>query len=220
MTKQETFGRLWGERRKGAGRKKDPNSGVPHLRRAPLAARFPVHVTMKLRRGLPKLRRKACYRVLATAFAQARERPGRLENGRFRLVHYSIQNDHLHLIVEAKDRPSLSRGLQGLAIRIARGLNRLWHRKGKVFADRYHDHILRTPREVRNALRYVLQNARRHLQHFKKRRPDPFSSGPWFDGWRDFTDDGRLGTAPLATARTWLLKKGWRRRGLLHLAPP
>ena len=168
MMEQGTFGRWWGERKKGAGRKKDPRSGVSHLRREALAARFPVHVTMKVRRELPKLRRKVCYRVIAAAFAKGCERQGRLQDGRFRLVQYSIQNDHLHLIVEAKDRTSLSRGMQGLAIRIARGLNRLWERKGKVFADRYHDRILRTPREVRNALRYVLNNGRRHLVHFHR----------------------------------------------------
>ena len=105
---------------------------------------------------------------------------------------------------------------------MAKGLNRVWGRKGKVFADRYHDRILRTPREVRNALRYVLNNGRRHLQHFKRRRPDAFSSGAWFDGWKDHTDDGYLGTGPIARARTWLLRKGWRRHGLLPLleTPP
>jgi len=173
-----------------------------------------VHVTMKERRGLPKLRRKACYRVIASAFAQGCERAGRLEKGCFRLVEYSVQNDHLHLIVEGKDRLSVSRGVQGLAIRIAKGLNRVWGRRGKVFGDRYHDRVLRTPREVRNALRYVLNNGRRHLEHFRW-RPDAYSSGQWFDGWRDFVDDGRMGRGPVARARTWLLRVGWRRYGLL-----
>ena len=215
-SEQGTFGKYWGERKKGAGRKKDPRSGVPHLEREAVASRFPVHVTMKVRRGLPKLRRKACYRVIAGAFAKGCERAGRLENGCFRLVEYSVQNDHLHLIVEGKDRLSVSRGVQGLAIRIAKGLNRVWGRRGKVFGDRYHDRVLRTPREVRNALRYVLNNGRRHLEHFRG-RPDAFSSGPWFDGWRDWRDDGRLGKGPVALARTWLLRVGWRRYGLLAI---
>jgi len=47
-------------------------------------------------------------------------------------------------------------------IRVAKGLNKLWARRGKVFADHYHDRILRTPREVRNALCYVLHNAKKH----------------------------------------------------------
>jgi len=209
---------MWGERKKGAGPKKDPNSGISHLKREALASRYPVHVTMKVQKELPKLRRKACLLVIAEAFAKGCERAGRLEDGCFRLVQYSIQNDHLHLIVEAKDRRSLSRGIQGLAIRIAKGLNRLWERKGKVWADRYHDHILRSPREVRNALRYVLNNGRRHGKHHDQKRPDGYSSGAWFDGWKDYVPDGWLGEwGPIARAHTWLLNQGWRRYGLLAL---
>ena len=180
----------------------------------------PVHVTMKLARGLPRLRRKGEHRVLVRAFAKARRRAGRLEGGVFRLVHYSVQNDHLHLICEAGDRVSLSRGVQGLATRVAMGLNRLWERQGSVFADRYHDRVLRSPREVRNVLAYVLQNGQRHRQHFG-RRPDIFSSGAWFDGWKDWIDDGFLGPhGPVAAARSWLLRKGWRRHGLLLVEAP
>ena len=96
----------------------------------------------------------------------------------------------------------------------------LWKRKGKVFADRYHDHILRTPREVKNALRYVLQNIRKHYDHIiSQSRPDGYSSGPWFEGWKDFKHDGKwiCSEGPVARARTWLLKKGWRKHGRLSL---
>ena len=135
----------------------------------------------------------------------------------FRLVHYSVQSNHLHLIVEAKDRRALSRGLQGLLVRIAKALNRLWGRKGSVFSDRYHDRILRTPREVRNALRYVLLNARRH--GILGPSPDPYSSGRWFDGWRERLGRLVLGReGPVARARTWLLAVGWRRHGRIGLA--
>lgn len=95
-------------------------------------------------------------RVLVEAFREGSERAG------FRLVHHAVQSNHAHLLVEARNRSSLSRGIGGLATRIARRLNRLWGRTGGIFADRYHDRILRTPREVRNALRYVLNNARKH----------------------------------------------------------
>ena len=102
-------------------------------------------------------------------------------------------------------------------MRMARGLNRLWGRKGKVFADRYHDRVLRTPREVRNVLRYVLNNVRKH-QWPRHGKPDAFSSGPWFDGWRDYVYDGVLGPeGPIAKARSWLLMVGWRRHGLLSV---
>ena len=186
---------------------------VSHGKRAALAGRFPVHVTTRLKEGLPTLRQKKAYGVLRGAFAKGCERFG------FRLVHYSVQKDHLHLIVEAKDRRALSRGMQGLLIRVAKALNRLWSRKGSVFGDHYHDHILRTPREVRNALAYVLNNARKHGLRLPQAM-DVFTSGVWFDGWRErFEVTGLDGVErPVAQrARTWMLRFGWRRHGLLRL---
>ncbi len=201
-----------GGARKGAGRKpKGERAGVSHRARAALAARFPVHVTLRLGKGLPGLRNRAAYGVLRGAFAKGSERFG------FRLCHYSVMGNHMHLIVEAKDRRALSRGMQGLVIRMARGLNRLWERSGKVFADRYHDQILRTPREVRNALNYVLNNARRHALALKW-AIDLFASGPWFDGWRtrQVLMEVPVGVErPTTDPHTWLLEKGWRRSGLL-----
>jgi len=193
---------------------------MSHLKRDALAKSYPVHVTMKLMRGLPSVRSKESYKVLWDAFEKGKRCPGRLEAGSFRLVECTIQEDHLHFIMEAQDRESLSRGVQGLAVRIAKSLNRLWNRKGRVFADRYHDHILRTPREVRNALRYVLQNIRKHCRDIIcQRRPDGFSSGPWFDGWRDFKHDGKwiCTEGPVARARSWLLNVGWLKHGRLSL---
>jgi hypothetical protein len=134
----------------------------------------------------------------------------------FRLVHFSVQSNHLHLIVEGDARPTLARGLQGLAIRMARALNRLWRRAGSVFADRYHDRILRSPREVWNALRYVLCNARKHGAWTSRTRHDPFSSAPWFDGWGGAQPKLEQ-PSPAARARTWLLRTGWSFHGLLDI---
>ena len=194
----------WGGPRPGAGRK--PNGARPrvsHKTRVPLASRHPVHVTVRVRGGLPSLRYRQPYRTLLRAFEAGRNRFG------FRLVHYSVQSNHLHLIAEAKNRRALTRGIQGLLIRIAKALNRLWRRAGRIFADRYHDRTLRTPREVRNTLKYVLHNARRH---------GPYSSGRWFDGWREGFAQRTDGIGwPVALARTWLLSVGWRRHGRIGL---
>jgi putative transposase len=205
-----------GGARQGAGRKaKNGVAGVAHRSRGELKARFPAHVTMKLRAHLPRLRSKPEYAALRAAFAKGKDRFG------FRLVHFAILNDHLHLICEAEDRQALRRGAQGLAIRIARALNRLWRRKGKVFADRYHDHVLRSPREVRNALAYVMRNAYRHAANGRMvQAPHPidlYSSAPWFDGFAErFTIRGLdLTVRPVADPRTWLLQSGWRQHGLL-----
>jgi REP element-mobilizing transposase RayT len=114
-------------------------------------------------------------RVVAKSFEAARERLG------MRLTQYSIQANHIHLIVEAADRHALSRAMKGLCVRIARRLNRATGRRGAVFADRYHAHILRTPREVRNAVRYVMENSRIHAERRGEtwyRKVDPYAGGP------------------------------------------
>jgi putative transposase len=212
-SKQEQFAfpNGWGGRRKGAGPKpRGERPGVSHRTRAPLAARFPVEVTMRVKSGLPSLRGLREHSALRAAIIAGCERAA------FRLVHYSAQSNHLHLIVEGSCRTALSRGLQGLAIRMARALNRLWRRLGSVFADRYHDRILRSPREVWNALRYVLNNARKHGAWSSRTRPDPLSSSAWFDGWRERPPEPAE-SSPTARARTWLLRAGWRFHGLISI---
>src|SRR5690606_5978693 len=127
--------------------------------------------------------------------------------GRARVVHYSVMSNHVHLLVEADDRDALSRGLQGLATRLARAVNRFAARRGTVFADRYHARILRTPREVRNALAYVLNNARHHrCTAMPADWIDPYSSASAFDGWRTAVRRGAL-SVPVVRARTWLLSQ-------------
>ncbi len=209
ITQRELAFTSWGGAREGAGRKKSKESHVPHDARPPFTARHPVHVTLRLEKGLPYLRNGRTHHVLKQAFRAGRERFG------FRLVHYAVLANHVHLVVEAEHAASLSRGMQGLAVRMARALNRAWKRCGQVFAERYHAHVLRTPREVRNALAYVLRNARRHGAWLRRGAVHAFSSGAWFDGWSDrrrcfsHEDDD----TPVARARTWLLAVGWRRHG-------
>ncbi len=178
---------------------------MPHDLREPFERRFPVHVTVRRAEGLPSLRRKEAYRVLRRAFASGAERSG------FRLIEYVVMGDHMHLIVEGRDRKALVRGLAGLFIRCARALNRSWERTGKVFGDRYHDHVLRTGKEVRAALCYVIQNARRHGERIET--IDAYSSGPWFEGWREEIEIVGAGPKWLARAVTWLLSVGWLRWG-------
>ncbi len=121
------------------------------------------------------------------------------------------------MLVEAENNESLSRGMQGLLVRVARALNRHWGRKGQVFSDRYHARILKTPREVRNALVYVLQNARRHGLRILSGL-DAYASGFWFSGWKEGQPRlvGSQGPLPLTGATTWLLSTGWwRKHGLI-----
>jgi REP element-mobilizing transposase RayT len=150
---------------------------VPHRSRAPLAARYPVHVTLRVRRDVKSLRRKWLHQTLWQVFLAAKERPAG------RITDWSVQGNHIHLVVEAKDGAGLSRTMQGLSIRLARALNAQLARKGPVFADRFHSRILRTPREVRNAVAYVLHNAQHHGNKLIASYIDAFSSAAHFDGW-------------------------------------
>jgi putative transposase len=176
-----------------------------------------------LRAGIRPLRSQHVFPTVRRALSQATRR-----SPSFRIVHYSVQVDHVHLIIEAADKVSLSRGLRGLVIRIARQVNQLLMRKGRLWADRWHARALTSPRQVRNALVYVLCNFRKHT----RRAPagiDPLSSAPYFDGWR--IDPGvslpLAGPAPpmpspnnlresgIVSPRTWLVRQGWQQHGLI-----
>ena len=201
--------RSWGGARRGAGRKpSSERARVSHRARPTVAARHPRHVTVRLRDGLPSLRNDVTRRVLERAFTRGAERFG------FRLVHHAILSKHLHLVVEASDRRALSRGMQGLLVRVARALNLLWAHAGSVVADHFHARALLTPREVRSALVYVLQNARHH--GLRVAGVDEFTSGPSFDGWKR-SPNCVARASPAAIARTWLLSIGWRRNGLISI---
>ena len=189
---------------------------MSHARRAPLASRYPVHVTLKLESWVPSLREPPCCTAIVECLRAGKEREG------FRLVHYSIQGHHLHLVVEAVSAEALASGVKGLSVRIARRLNKELGHKGRVFAQRYSAHILRTPTETRSALFYALNNARRHSAQNGWRHPkdwiDPHSSGAHFDGWRGLQPRPPPDEEPaVVPAQTWLLKAGWRLRGLLDL---
>src|SRR6476659_4974099 len=131
-----------GGRRPGAGRPKKKNAGVSHLKRPSLPKSYPVHITLKVRGDVPNLRTEKRFLAAKKAFRYGCDRFG------MRLIEFSVQSNHIHLIVEGNDRRSLSRGMQGLLIRLAKQINRVCKRSGHVFADRYHEHILRTVAEV------------------------------------------------------------------------
>jgi putative transposase len=180
---------------------------VPHRGRAVHRAAHPVHLTLRAAKGVPSLRSDRVFPAIRDAIGQA-------SLAEFRVVQFSVQSDHLHLIVEAQDATALSSGARGLSIRLARAINKACRRRGPVWGDRYHTRALETPRETRNALVYVLMNFRKHHPH--DRRPiDPCSSAPWFDGFHaslPAPDDA----PPVWRPRTWLATKGWRRHGLIR----
>src|SRR4051812_5098750 len=215
--------RTWGGARKGAGRKRIAKRAcLPHRKRSRLKSSEPQHTTLRLVDDVASVRRWRVFAEIVSAIRAAQR-----EN--FRVVEFSVQDGHLHLITEALDAKALANGIRGLAIRIARAVNRLLKRCGKVFADRFHARALSTPREVRNALVYVLQNARKHFEQkrvsFRRDWLDKFSSAAFFSGWNGVTAKAALAlrgewrsaglevASPTKSAATWLLRIGWKRHG-------
>ena len=181
--------RTWGGRRKGAGRKpKGERAGVPHRARPRFEKRQPIHVTVKVAPDVWNLRSRRSVTVIQTAVWKSADRFGA------RVVELSVQGDHLHMIVEAENTAALVRSMKGLTSRVAKGLNRMMRRKGRVFADRYHTHVLRTPTEVRRAVHYLRNNHRKHMEE----KGVTFSP-TWIDPYATFA---------LPPARTWPLRGG------------
>lgn len=207
----------WGGRRAGAGRKRiAARSSVPHRARVRMRADWPVHVTLRVRDDVPDLRRRDAWSAIVRVLRALRGRLG------ISVVHYSVLVNHIHLIAEVDDGNVLASGMQRLCAALAKAINGTLGRTGTVFASRYHARPLKTPTEVRNALRYVLLNARHHAEEAGISLPrlhiDDRSTAATFDGWREAPRlrerSADFGTSP---ARTWLLRVGWKRLGLLDL---
>lgn len=232
------FGNRWGGARFGAGRPRNPGrANVAHRARSPHRKDWPVLVTLRTR--FRTLRCEFVYPTVRGVIASV-NRPrsrgrGRVGDSRsadqeegafFRVCQFSVQGDHIHLLVEASSALTLERGIRGLSIRLAKRVNQLVFQTGRVMSDRYHSLPLKTPRAVRNALIYVLANFRKHGLG-AQRRIDPYSSGPYFCGFQEFVGIGVKELAarfvpralappaesPVVSAGTWLLARGWLRHG-------
>jgi REP element-mobilizing transposase RayT len=214
------FPKGWGGRRKRAGRKASARRSTPHRARPTHRRWVPEHVTMRL--CSKSLRSQFVFPTVAGAIAAANAR-GR---GRFQIVHYSVQADHLHLLVEALEHHDLIEGMRGFSVSLTRRINRLLFRRGRLVADRWHGRALSSPRAVRRALVYVLANAKKHGAHAGP--VDPLSSAPHFRGFRELAPqsaaehDAKLvprfarTTSPPAPT-TWLLGKGWLEHGRISI---
>jgi REP element-mobilizing transposase RayT len=215
-----------GGKRRGAGRKpKGPRAGSLHKKRPALNPRYPVHVTLRAVSAVGNLRRRCAYRAVREATLTTARRED------FRIVHLSIQHNHVHLLVEADHERALARGMQGFQVSAARHLNREIskarpgpRRRGTVFPDRYHAEIITSPTQARNALSYLMNNFRKH--HEDRVAPisswtiDWFSTAIMFPGWAEYGDAAFLWRwpatyDPLITyqPQTWLLQTGWAKAG-------
>ena len=238
-TKREA-GKGRGKRTRGRPRK--AGSGEWHKKRPAVKASEPLHITLRTVKAVGRLRRAAVYRAVREAMIVM------LVRETCRIVQLSIQHNHVHLIVEAESRKALSKGMQAFQISAAKHINAeiskgklkgiSWYeakrrglvtgerRKGQVFADRYHEETITTPRQARNAIAYVLNNWRKHKEHYDPRargwQIDPFATGWSFDGWKERENEPFVWKLretyqpmPVWRPKTWLLSEGWRRYGLV-----
>jgi len=209
---------------RGQGRKKRKYDYVPHTTRPFVdGKRHPVHISTSIIGGLPSLRRRALWGAVRKAFVCGVTYGD--DRAQFRIVHFSVQGQHIHLICEAKNRRWLSRGIQGFKIRVARAVNAACQRRGRVFADRYHARTLTNPTQCRHAISYVLCNQRHHAYaegaSYPRGRVDPLSSALFFNGWTvenvrpwaNAPPTDTDGEVVVASPKTWLLRGGWRRGG-------
>src|SRR3954465_9627291 len=219
---QELFRR--GGKRRGAGRKpRGARAGERHEARPEFKRYHPLHIVMRVAPEVGSLRRRKMYKALRDATITAALREW------FRIVHISLQRNHVHLLVEADDRTALARGMQGFTISAARNINTALgsgarRRRGRVFSDRYHVEVITTPTRARNAISYTLSNWRKHGED-RDGLPstwlvDPFSSGISFPDWKELQDQEWMGPGretydPLIVRRptTWLLAEGWKLAG-------
>lgn len=200
--------RSWGGRRKGAGRPRSDKPPVPHRTRAHTNRGRVVHIAMRVRPRVISLRSQRSFRVIEKAFRAWQERKG------FRLLHFSVMGNHVHLVVEAKSASTLARAAQGISIRIAKGLNAIMGSRGSVFAGRYFNRVLTTTRQVRTLLAYVLNNARHHelVENVADDWVDEFSSAHAFDGWTKPVRTNAQAPPPVVEGESWLMKR-WRDSG-------
>src|SRR5215831_17283061 len=215
-----------GGKRRGAGRPpKGKRAGSPHKKRPALHKRYPVHVVLRVVSPVGNLRRRCVYQAVREATLTSALRED------FRIVHLSIQRNHVHLLVEADDKKALASGMQGFEISAARHLNAAINkgkpgsrRRGAVFPDRYHAEIITSPRQARHALSYVLSNWRKHREDcnapMSSWRIDWFSTAVMFPGWAEYGDEQFLWRGPdtydpliVYQPKTWLLREGWKKGG-------
>ena len=206
--------RTHGGKRRNAGRKPtgSKRNGPEHRTRVRFKSVRPCHVTLRCLAGLPNLREKKNYAAMKETLRAASERLD------VRIVHFSVQRNHLHLIVEAESWQALSAAMKGLEVRLAKAINRLANRKGRAFKHRYDVKLLGTPGQVRATLVYVLANSKKHARQAGVTLPggwiDPRSSAPWFDGWANGPPPSN---ESWPRAKTWLLGKAWQKHGMIRV---
>jgi putative transposase len=197
----------WGGRRKNAGRK-NRTSTVNHMKRKKVEAKYPIHITIKLKKGVASLRGPRMVAAFKSSLRKAKKRG-------LKVIHYALESNHAHLFAESEDNRTLRSGMASFGSSFGKSVRRLAGGKGSVFNGRYHLQVLKSPRQTKNAMAYVLLNHSKHQG--AKPYVDEKSSAVLFGDWRALLGDRyRIDESPprpqyLSDAESWLGRVGWRR---------
>ena len=220
-------GKPRGGKREGAGRPpKGERAGTSHARRPAVKPSIPLHVVLRVAKAVKNLRKRDMYRALRESTIVVAKHED------VRIVHVSIQRNHVHLLVEADSKTALAKGMKAFQVSAAKKINRLLprvdgrRRRGAVFPDRYHMEAITNRRQARHALAYVLNNWRKHGEHrapeLRGFRVDPFSTAVLFQDWKGgalrWTYPPEYEPLVVWPARSWLLTTGWRTYGLIGVS--
>lgn len=197
----------WGGKRRGAGRKNRSRT-VNHMKREQVAAKHPLHVTMRFKKGLISLRGPEMAKAFKAGLLKAKK-------AGLGVVHYAVESNHVHFFSEAGSNESLRSGMASFGSGFGKGVRKATGGKGSVFEGRYHLRVLKTPRQTKNALAYVLLNHSKHEGSLPY--PDDYCSARYFGDWKSLLG-GRYRVLSadeppefLSVARSWLGREGWRK---------
>ena len=140
---------------KGAGRPAKHDRGIRHIARDEFNRLTVLHLTVKIDRAKAGLKNKQTLKLLWHAIKKARLKG-------LKIIHYTLEFDHIHLLVEADNKAIVGTGMQSFGISLSKGINKIKGLSGQVFKTRYHFRKLKTPTEVKNVIHYILGNSIKH----------------------------------------------------------
>lgn len=156
---------------KRAGRPAIHDKGIRHIAREIIKKSTSLHLTIKVRENKADIKNKQVLKILHYAIRRSRIKG-------LRIIHYTLEYNHIHLLVEAADKQTVHQGMQSFGITFAKKINAIKRLKGTVYKHRYHLRKINSPRELKNVLYYIFNNGIHHKR--TSTVLDPYNTLPAF----------------------------------------
>lgn len=143
---------------KNAGRKAIHDKGIRHTSREEIFKPSPLHLTVKLKRA--DIQNKVVLRILKHAIYRSR-----LQG--LRVIHFSLEHNHVHLYAECESNFVLGKAMKAFGVTFVRRVNKLKKIKGQLYKYRYHLRVLKSARDAKNVINYILKNGIKHGRTLK-----------------------------------------------------